>query len=255
MLGPYTYRPLKEGDEAAEAAARAFVRASLYERVWLHAALELPILRARAEPLVAFHGERMVGLAAAIDGLFPFRMIALDGALPGVAAALFGRLEPPFVCRVPARLTRELARAGARLTRVERQMVRLDPSDSRPPLDPQIERLTDAAELMRFCGPAITPLALQLGQYLGVRNAFGELAAVAGAPWVTERIALIATLETREDFRRQGIARSLAASLASSLESFERRVVAHLDVDDRAAEHLFAELGFRGVGDFAVFAR
>ncbi len=255
MLGPYSYRPLKEGDEAAEAAARAFVRASLYERVWLHAALELPILRARAEPLVAFHGERVVGLAAALEGLFPFRMVALDGALPGVAAALFGRLEPPFVCRVPARLTRELARAGARRTRVERQMVRLDPSHSRAPVDPPIERLNDAAELQRFCGPAVTPLSLELGQYLGVRNAFGELAAVAGAPWVTDQIALVTTLETREDFRRQGLARSLAASLASSLESFERRVVAHLDAEDRPAEHLFAELGFRGVGDFAVFAR
>lgn len=255
MQGGITYRPLKEGDEATEAAARAFARAALYQRVWLHAALELPILRARAEPLAAFHGERIVGLAAAIDGLFPFRMLAVDGMLPGVASALVGRIEPPFVCRVPARLTRELARAGARMTRVERQMVRLDPSDSRAPLDPQIERLTDAAELARFCGPSFTPLALQLGQWFGLRNAFGELIAVAGASWVTERIALLAALETREDFRRQGSATTLAATLASALESPERRVVAHLDSGDRAAEHLFAGLGFRGVGEFGVFAR
>jgi GNAT superfamily N-acetyltransferase len=253
--GPYTFRPLKEGDEAAEAAARAFARASIYERVWLHAALELPILRARAEPLAAFHGERVVGLAAAVEGLFPFRAVAIDAALPGIASGLFARLEPPFVCRVPARLTRELARAGARAIRGERQMVRLDPCVTPAPIDPQIERLTDAHELARFCGPGFTPLALQLGPFFGVRDAFGDLTAVAGARFLTERVAVIGHLETREDFRRQGSARALAAALACALETPERRVVVHLHAGDRPAEHLFAQLGFRGVHDFSVFAR
>lgn len=255
MQGPYTFRPLKEGDEAVEAAARAFARASIYERLWLHAALEIPILRARAEPLAAFHGERVVGLAVAVEGLFPFRAIAIDAALPGIARALFARLEPPFVCRVPARLTAELARAGARPIRAERQMVRLDPCASRPPLDPQIERLSDALELARFCGPGFTPLALVLGPFFGMRDAFGDLTAVAGTRLLTERVALIGQLETREDCRRQGSARSLAAALAGALETPERRVVAHMNEGDRAAEHLFAELGFRGVHDFSVFAR
>jgi hypothetical protein len=255
MKSAYTFRPLKEGDEAAEAAARAFARASLYERVWLHAALELPVLRARAEPLAAFHGDRLVGLAAAIEGLFPFRAVAIDAVLPGLASALFERLEPPFVCRVPARLTHELARAGGRWIRAERQMVRLDPWWSPAPLDPQIERLSDARELALFCGPRFTPLALDLGPFFGVRDAFGDLTAVAGAQLLTERIALIGHLETREDCRRQGSARALAAALTCALETPERRVVAHLNDGDRPAEHLFAELGFRGVHDFAVFAR
>ncbi len=255
MQSAYTFRPLKEGDEAAEAGARAFACASLYERVWLHAALELPILRARAEPLAAFHGERVVGLAAAIEGLFPFRAVAIDAALPGIASALFARLEPPFVCRVSARLTCELARAGGRWIRAERQMVRLDPCASPAPVDPQIERLSDARELARFCGPRFAPLALELGPFFGIRDAFGDLTAVAGAHALTERIALIGHLETREDCRRQGSARALAAALTCALETPERRVVAHVNEGDRPAGHLFAELGFRGVHDFSVFAR
>src|SRR5258705_9744788 len=180
MQGAYTFRPLKEGDEAAEAAARAFARASLYERVWLHAALELPILRARAEPLAAFRGERVVGLAAAIAGVFPFRAVAIDAALPGIARALFARLEAPFVCRVPLRLTSELTRAGARPIRAERQMVRLDPCAGSALIDPQIERLSDAGELARFCGPRFTPLALELCPFLGVLVPLGNPTAGAG---------------------------------------------------------------------------
>ncbi|HTO71534.1 MAG TPA: GNAT family N-acetyltransferase [Myxococcota bacterium] len=251
----YAYRPLKDGNEAGEAEARVFARASVYERVWLHAALELPVLRARAEPLAAYDGERLIGLCAVLPGLFPFRVAAIDAVLPGVAGALFERVEPPFVCRAPARLARELARAGARPIRRERQMVRFDPPRSRPPLDPQIERLADAAELARFCGPAFAPLELELGPFLGLRDAFGDLVAVAGARFVTERVAEIGHLDTRDDCRRQGHARALACALASALETSERRALAHVPEGARTAEHLFARLGFRGTHDFAVFAR
>ncbi|MFI5316307.1 MAG: GNAT family N-acetyltransferase [Myxococcota bacterium] len=255
MQSGYTFRPLKEGDEAAEAAAHAFARESIFERVWLHAALEVPVLRARAEPLAAFHEGRIVGLAASVEGLFPFRVAAIDAALPGVAGDLLARIEPPFVCRVPMRLARELARAGARPIRVERQMVRFAPTAARPPLDPQLERLSDARELAHFCGPSFAPLELELAPFFGVRDAFGDLAAVAGARFLSERIALIGHLETREDCRRQGYARSLAATLACSLETPQRRVVVHIDEGERSAVHLFAELGFRGAHDFSVFAR
>src|SRR4030095_8183355 len=106
--------PLRDGDESPRAAGQSFARESLFERLWLHGALELPALRARSEVFSAHHGARMVGLAAASDGLFPFRGAALDAALPGVAADLLAKLAPPFVCRVPARLAREIQRAGAR---------------------------------------------------------------------------------------------------------------------------------------------
>jgi hypothetical protein len=168
------YQPLKDGDEAALAAGRAFARESLFERLWLHAALELPPLLARSEVFTAQWRGRTVGLAAASDGLFPFRVAALDAALPGVAAELLAALPAPFVCRVPARLARELERAGARPIRRERQMVRLAPIADDAPLDPRIERLSDPAELTRFLGRDFAPLELELAPFLGIRDPFGE---------------------------------------------------------------------------------
>ena len=249
------YNPLKDGDEAGLAAGQGFARESLFERLWLHAALELPALRARSELFTAQCGMRVVGLAAASHGLFPFRVAALDAALPGVAAGLLAKLAPPFVCRVPARLAHELARAGARPIRRERQMVRFDPPASSEPLDPRIERLSDPAELARFLGRDFAPLELELAPFFGLRDRFGELAAVAGARFLTERIALIAHLETREDCRGLGHARVLVRALVRAVESPERRAVIHVREGAAAAERLLAELGFRGTHDFCLFAR
>jgi len=254
-LQGYAYHPLKAGDEAALAAGQAFARESLFERLWLHAALELPALRARSELFTSQCGARVVGLAAASDGLFPFRVAALDAALPGVAAGLLAKLEPPFVCRVPARLAHEVARAGARPIRRERQMVCFDASAPREPLDPRIERLSDPVELARFLGRDFAPLELELAPFLGIRDPFGELAAVAGARFLTERIALVAHLETREDCRRLGHARALVRALVRAVESPERRAVIHVREGAASAERLLAELGFRGTHDFCLFAR
>ena len=251
----YQYSPLKDGDEAALAAGQAFARESLFERLWLHGVLELPPLRARSELFSAHHGARMVGLAAASDGLYPFRVATLDAALPGVAADLLAKLAPPFVCRVPARLAREIERAGARPIRRERQMVRLAPAGTAEPLDPRIERLTDPVELARFLGRDFAPLELELAPFFGIRDPFGELAAVAGARFLTERIALVAHLETREDCRRLGHARALVQALARAVESPERRAAIHVREGAVAAERLLAELGFRGTHDFCLFAR
>src|SRR4029077_10197621 len=97
--------------------------------------------------------------------------------------------EPPFVCRVPMRLARELAHAGARPIYAERQLVRFDPCASRPALDPHVERLSETGELARFSGPSFSRLELELAPFFGIRDAFGELAAVAGGRLLTDRIA------------------------------------------------------------------
>ncbi len=254
MASRYVYRPLKEGDSAALAAARAFARAALLERLWLHAALEVPGLLARVEVVESLHGERVVGLAAAIDGLFPFRVVAVDGALPGVAAALLPRMPRPFVCPVPARLGAQVARAGGREIRTELQMARLDSGVPLPARDPRVEAITDADELTHYCGTSFARLELELGPFFGIRDANGELAAVAGARFTSERVALLAHLETREDCRRQGYARALASAAVRALESPERRVVIQLKDGEQAARALFASLGFRGTHEFRVFA-
>ncbi len=250
----YTLRPVKPGDEAALAAARAFAREPLFERLWLHGALEVDALRARAELSSAWDGARLVGLVAVLEGLFPFRFAGLDAALPGVASQLVAAVPRPFVCPVPVRLAPELLRAGGRPIRAESQMVRFAcplPGSSHAT---RIERLADAAELSQFLGPAFSPLELELGRFLGIRDAAGELAAVSGARFITPEIALLAHLETREDCRRQGYARALAIAAVRALESDERRVVVQLREGEQAARGLLAPLGFRGTHEFRVFA-
>ena len=254
MASSYLVRPLKEGDEAALAAARAFARGALYERLWLHAALEVPGLFERAEVHEAVHGERVVGLAALIEGLFPFRVVAVDGALPGVAAELLRRVPRPFVCPVPAPLGAQIACAGGREIRTELQMVRLDAGIPLADVDPRVERITDADELTHYCGTSFARLELELGPFFGIRDAQGELAAVAGARFTTDRVALLAHLETREDCRRQGYARALAAAAVRALENADRRVVIQVKDGEQAARALFASLGFRGTHEFRVFA-
>lgn len=254
MKSPYAYRPLKDGDEAAFAAARAFARDPLFERIWLHGAIEVAPLYSRAEVMQAQHAERVVGLAAVIEGLFPFRVVAVDGALPGIVEDLLRRVAPPFVCPVPARLARQVSRAGGREIRTELQMVRLDAAVPLPRRDERVERLSDAEEIVRFCGTSFARLELELGPFFGVRDSFGELAAVAGARFATERVALLAHLETREDCRRQGYARALASAAIRELESPVRRVVVQLKEGEHAARALVAALGFRGTHEFRVFA-
>jgi ribosomal protein S18 acetylase RimI-like enzyme len=254
MHGPYSLRALKDGDAAVDAAARAFARASLYERLWLHAALEIPPLRERSELFAAFHCEHAVGLAAVIEGLLPHRVAALDGVLPGVASKLLARVTRPFVCPAPLRLACEIARAGGRPIRQERQMVRLDRRAPLPDPDPRVERLCDAGEIARFCGQGFAPLELEIAPFLGIRDPYGELAAVVGARFLSPRVALMAHLETREDCRRMGYARALASGLVRALESEERHIALFVKDGEQGAMHLFAELGFRGTHEFRVFA-
>lgn len=254
MAKAYTLRPLKPGDEPALAAACAFAREPLFERFWLHGALEVDALRARAELSTACDGPRLVGLCAVLEGLFPFRFAAVDAALPGIAGQLVEAVPRPFVCPVPVRLSPELLRAGGRPIRAELQMVRFACPMPGSPHAARIERLADAAELAQFLGPAFSPLELELGRFLGIRDAAGELAAVSGARFITPEIALLAHLETREDCRRQGYARALAVAAVRALESDERRLVVQLREGEHAARALLAPLGFRGTHEFRVFA-
>ena len=77
-------------------------------------------------------------------------------------------------------------------------MVRLDGALALPPGDSRVERLLDADEIARFCGTSFARLELELAPFFGIRDAFGELAAVAGARFVTDRIALLAHLARME---------------------------------------------------------
>jgi hypothetical protein len=254
----FTVRALKDGDASVEAAARAFAGNPLYERVFLHGALEVKALRERSDLQLALHGERAVGLVAQIEGLFPYRLVALDAMLPGVTALLLRGVSRPFVCTVPARLAREVERAGGRAIRRELQMVRFardpEPEVNLDGCPAEVERLQNASEVARFCGPGFSPLELTLAPFFGIRDAYGELAAVAGARFLSPRVALLAHLETRDDCRRRGFARSLARVLLRALETDRRHALVQLKDGEQPAARLFAELGFRGTHEFRVFA-
>jgi hypothetical protein len=254
MASPIALRTLPKDDTAAFAALRAFARALIFERIWLHGALEVPPLFARSEIVEARHGSHVVGALAVIEKLFPFRLAAVDGALPGVVEALLREVPRPFVCPAPARLAHEIARAGGREIRTELQMARLDDGVPLPAPDARVERLTDADELVHFCGTSFARIELALAPFFGVRDAKGELAAVAGARFTTAKIALIAHLETREDCRRQGYARALAIAALHELARGECRAVLQLKEGEHAGRRLFAALGFRGTREFRVYA-
>lgn len=243
-------RQIGEGDGEALAGARHFARRDLLSRSLLHATLEQPSLRARTRHWCALHGSRVVGLAAEVDGVFPYRSAPIAAALPGAAAALLARLERPFACLAPEMLWSELARAGGCETHQYLQMVRLIRSPPSQP-DPRVKRVEDPEELAAFLACEFPEVRLQLGPYAGIRDEGGRLAAVAGVEFMTDRLAQLAHVLTREENRRQGLARALVTELVRELESPERHVALHVRSGNGAAVELFGALGFRGSRRFA----
>ncbi len=235
----------EEGDEPGLARARSFARERVFERAWISGALEVDSLRKRSEFRQVLCEGRLLGLAAQIRGVLPYQMVSLAALLPRVARALLEGIDRPFVCPVPERNAPEVAAAGGRLMRTELDMVRLHRAPL-PEADPRVERLEDSDEILRFAGRAFADFQLELGPFFGVRDARGALAAVGGVRFVTDRLALLAHVETREDFRRQGLARGVVVELVRALETPTRSVMLQVREANQAARWLYSELDFRG---------
>ena len=227
-------------------AARSFVRAELLGRALLHASLEQPALQERSRHWLAFAGERIVGVAAEIDGVFPFRSAPLAATLPGAASALFETLEPPCFCLAGEPLWGELARAGAERAALHLQMVRLrrDPLPDPGPAQ-EIETLDDPDELARFYGLGFERTRATLGPFVGVRKG-GALIAAAGAEYVTDELAQLGKVRIGDAQRGSALARALVTELVRKLETGTRRIVLQLRADAGPAIAMFSELGFRG---------
>lgn len=236
---------IDRADDGALAEARAFARERLLDRAALHADLEDPMLFARSRFVSARLGGRLVGLASVLEHVLSFRAVALSAALPGVATALVRAIPGEFVAMAPQRHWAELVRAGGSHRYEDLQMVRLQRAPLPDP-DPRVTSVADLEELQRFADSTIAPEPLKAGPTLCVRSPEGDLQAIGGVHYVTERLACIANVHTDPKQRRRGLARAIVVQLIRALESPARPVLLQVRSDNEAALALYADLGFRG---------
>ena len=235
---------VRELSEADLPLARDYARADVFSHALLHASLEVPVLAERSRHWMVTNGDQLAGLAACIDGVFPYRSVPIAASLPGAAAKLLEVAERPFSALVPECLSPDLERAGARLARRYVQMARLQhpplPDDETP-----VERLTDLDELQAYLGPGLTKLRLDLGPFYGIRDG-GKLIAAGGTEFVTPRLAQLAWIKTSEPQRRRGLARGVVSALLRDLETPARHVILQVDGENKGATGLYTALSFRG---------
>ncbi len=232
-------------DDAIIAEVRAFIDASIFDRAPLHASLECPPVRKRSRLLRATDGSRIVGVAAIVEAIFPFRSVPLAVSVPRAVPSLLRRVEPPFVALGTQPLWDPLIRCGGVCRLEELQMVRMRHAPLPEP-DPRVERLDRLDELRDLIGPRFSPVHFETGPFLGARDSDGVLVACGGAMYVTECLAQIGYIETRPDRRGEGLARAIVAGLVREIERPDRRVVLHVGSDNHDAIRLYADLGFRG---------
>jgi hypothetical protein len=201
-------------------------------------------------------GQRLVGVGAVVEGIFPYRAVALCACLPGASQVLLSRVEVPFVPFVVLAtqpLWHEVERCGGRRELEEVQMARLHPAELPDP-DPRLERVERAEELETLVGSSFSAVQLEVGPFLGIRDSDGDLLACGGAHFVTDRVAQIGYIETRHDRRHEKLATSVLVGLVRELETEQRRVVLQVPPGNDAAMESWARLGFRGRVRTASFA-
>jgi ribosomal protein S18 acetylase RimI-like enzyme len=238
-VDPWRLHWIERTDAEALARARAFAAAKVLDRVALAAALEQPGLAERARMLEVTRGGRVCALAAevAVPGAEPIAF--LDASLPGAAARALPALARPIRVIALEPIWPELARGGGAVLEERVQLARLDRSPL-PERDPRVVRRDGPC-----AGDAAGSLVLG-GPSFAVVDDEGGVAACAGVGLVADAVAQIASLHTREGFRRRGLARAVLVEAVRALEEKGRRVVAEIRSDDVGAIRLFASLGFRG---------
>ena len=244
-MGEFRVDWIAEGDEARLDQARELARTRVLVHASVYASLDCPAIRKRSRLLAVSHGERLVGLAAVVDGIFPFPAVALCASLPGASQFLLSRVDAPFVVLATQPFWHEVERCGGQRELEEIQMARLHPAELPDP-DPRLERLTRPEELEALVGSRVSAVHFEAGPFLGVRGPEGDLVACGGVHFVTDRVAQIAYVHTRQDRRREKLATSVLIGLVRELETEQRRVVLQAQTDNGAAMQLYARFGFRG---------
>jgi ribosomal protein S18 acetylase RimI-like enzyme len=250
-VADYLVEWIEDGDEGALEEARDFALAKIFDRAPLYASLECPPIRKRSRLLRATRAGRLEGLAAVVDDVFPFRSVPLWASFAGAARAMLSRIEAPFTVVAPQPVWQAVSACGSEPTVVEMQMARMLRADAPPP-DPRVERLERLEEIAQFLGARLCPVHFEVGPFFGIRDG-EDLVACGGVHYVTDHVAQLAYIETREHRRREGFATALTTALIRELETEDRRLVLNVRVDNHAAIELYARLGFRGRARMALF--
>jgi hypothetical protein len=168
-VAEYLVEWIEDGDESALEEARAFALARIFDRAPLYASLECPPIRKRSRLLRATRAGRLVGLAAVVDDVFPFRSVPLWASFPGAARAMLARIEPPFSVLAPQPNWHAVRACGSEPAVVELQMARMLRSEA-PPADPRVEQLDRLEELAQFLGARLCPVHFEAGPFFGIRE-------------------------------------------------------------------------------------
>lgn len=231
--------------DVEEAGARRrlseFANAQPLDRLPFLAGLEQPSLGARSRFLEIRRRGRLAAVAVVVDPeVFGLRSVPIEIVVPGGAAAAIEVPERPCVAYAGERAWSELERAGGKLLVEELQMVRFQ--SPLPDADPRVVPVCDHDEV----SASISRVHFEAGPYVGIRDERGRLASVGGVQVASERIAQLGGIWTREDRRREGLARAVVGELVRILEAGGRTVALHVGVDNPPAIELYASLGFRG---------
>ncbi len=229
---------IERSDADALARARAFAKAKLLDRVALLAALEQPELAERARILEVRQRGRTCALAFEVEAHSGERTAYLDASLPGAAARALPALARPIRVVAFEPIWPELARAGGVVLEERVQLARLGRT-SLPERDPRVVRHDGP------CAAADEPI-LRPSLGFAIPDDEGGVAACASIGFLTDAVAEIAALETREDCRRRGLARAVLVETVRALEEKGLRVVSEVRSGDLAALRLFTSMGFRG---------
>ncbi len=245
MTAKTELRRISHDDSAALDSIRAFVREELLGRAVMHACVEQSELLAHVTIWAAYQNDRLVGATTVLAHVESEPVVAIAARLPGVATALVEKLPRPSVLVPAVRLAAEVERAGAAHLRDELQMARLQ-RKTLPAIEHEVVTLTDSEAMAELAGPHFSPLYMKLGPFYGVMDPSGAVVAMGGVQFVTGDLARIAHIHTREDRRRQGLARSIVCRLIETLEAERRRIILRLRMENVEARELYAGLGFRG---------
>lgn len=225
-------------------ALRRFALERLYDRALLYAAVSCPPFREGSRlARVALDG-RLAGAAALIEGVFPFRAVSFWASLPGSGAPLLCEIEPPFVVLAPEPVWHVLTRCGGRRKLDEVQMARLRCGPVPDPVR-RVEPVERPEEIGELVGQTPPDAHFRAGPFLGIRRG-RELVACGGVHFVTDRIAQIGYVCSRDDGEGGALAADVLYGLVRALESGGRRLVAEVDPRDLPRVELFARAGFRG---------